>query len=421
MPSDKDLEPGFQRFDFRFGLTARSPKGMNRQSDPGALGAEEFYLLQNARINGNQIIERPGLVKAIDTPLNGAIVGLWDAGIVDYRPKLYLDNEGSGGLTIYNESQNPTVQKTSGGTSVQYLHCLHNQNEPIASVGDVSDVTLYKGLYYSATASGGEYNPTLVSTITGFTNFRGPGLQSGGLLFLQKHESSTKGIYEHNLATSATALVDSYSGSGDADYREKLAQLNGEVFYVQNPSSTTKTVRKRSTAGTWSTVGTITTFSAASLVNGPVYFPAANKLYVAADKISGNGDLLIYSVDSSAVTLVRTIALATGDTRIWSMHVFNGYLYFLYYSLGESELRLGRFDGSTWTDNHAVPTTPPGGAPSNVKYEMFSVGTELFLLESNVSGGSRLLRSDDTDTTTWTVELSGNNDFSWHGDVVLVT
>lgn len=79
MPQPENQELGIRStLSLRVGIAPERFRGMDRESDPGALSVEDFYLLENVRLNGGAILCRPGLVSEIDDALDGCVIGIWD-------------------------------------------------------------------------------------------------------------------------------------------------------------------------------------------------------------------------------------------------------------------------------------------------------------------------------------------------------
>lgn len=65
----------------RHGVTVPYPRGMNRETSPGKLPPDQFYLLQNVRIK-REILSRGGQEKVTSSAITatGCIDGLFDDG-----------------------------------------------------------------------------------------------------------------------------------------------------------------------------------------------------------------------------------------------------------------------------------------------------------------------------------------------------
>lgn len=79
MPQPDGQELGVRSpFNIRVGLDVPRFRGMNRQSDAGAIGDDQFWLIQNARIDGTGIKNRPGLSALFTEALSGCVYGIFD-------------------------------------------------------------------------------------------------------------------------------------------------------------------------------------------------------------------------------------------------------------------------------------------------------------------------------------------------------
>lgn len=405
----KTLAPGFQRFEFRHGLTAKAPRGMNRLLDPGATPTDQFYLLQNCRIKGNEIVERGGQSKLIDSPLNGAVVGIWDAGIADFRPKMYVKGVN---VNTYNPSQSPNVQSLTpilvAGVDINGTDGpvgLFNNDDVIFIKAGVTDSTFYLGKHYSTDDSTNSTSLTLLFTATGIANMTAtaPAFQLGSNVYFQwnNQDTVTLRVYRWDATTGTVALddTDPSATAGSLTYRHRLASLNNEVYYVGFPTAGgVSSVRKRAVAGTWSTVGTITG-NTNDRQGNLIAFPVTGKLYCGGSNSSG--EVKIYEITSSSIATARTISPGVGDATVNSLVIFNGYLYVLYSTnvVGIDEFRLARWDGTTWTDNHA--SVMDGITPAGAQHaQMFQFGDDLWI--QTISGVAFKSNGTDTSTDEWT-------------------
>lgn len=73
---------------------------MNRQNDPASIGDEQFWLLENVRLDGTGIHSRPGLDVAMDTgDSSKCIYGIWD----ERNPVPPVDSSFSSGAWFHND------------------------------------------------------------------------------------------------------------------------------------------------------------------------------------------------------------------------------------------------------------------------------------------------------------------------------
>lgn len=113
----------------------------------------------------------------------------------------------------------------------------------------------------------------------------------------------------------------------------------------------TQSCKKRNLDGTWSAVsmpGGVTSFKPRAAVT------YKDRLYIGGfdDATDDTGLILVF--DGTSLTVARTLTVSTNNTDVGctDLAVSFGYLYYAYNALDVSVAKIGRYDGTTWTDSH---------------------------------------------------------------------
>lgn len=113
----------------------------------------------------------------------------------------------------------------------------------------------------------------------------------------------------------------------------------------------THSCKKRNLDGSWSSVsmpGGVTSFKPRAAVT------YKDRLYIGGydDATDNTGVILTYDGTSLTVARTLTVSASSGDVGCVDLAVTFGYLYYAYNALDMSVAKIGRYDGTTWTDSH---------------------------------------------------------------------
>lgn len=145
----------------------------------------------------------------------------------------------------------------------------------------------------------------------------------------------------------STALTDGADHAVVATYRDRPVVMYNSAAGAAG--AIIPTVRYKADDGTWTGL-TWPTASTSFLVNATCEFK--DKLWWAGKEEASADDGQIYSLSGTTITkereITNTLDMNTGFT---GMVVSGGYLYFLYYKTAVGTI-LGRYDGTTWTNEY---------------------------------------------------------------------
>lgn len=182
------------------------------------------------------------------------------------------------------------------------------------------------------------------------------------------------------------------------------------------------TIRRRTGAATWANLtlpsppdaGNPNFDAMRALVYGGNLYVAGRYADVANVDAPANLLYVLKVTTGYVVTVAHHISGAlSAETILAQMVEAGGYLYYIWGGNGTS-LRLGRFDGTTWDDDHAESMGP---LDQNYAGPVLA-GESLYLVSDD-----RVLRSNGSDTTQWSVDyvFSGASAVAVPGGTSLVT
>lgn len=422
-------------------------RGMNREKDPASISADQFYTLQNARWKGGAIVERggqstllgsalsPALVTGIyDSSIGGSLVGgtsgggggggpigtggggggggtpgtgdgpkvYWNFGGVGTSYVLFHDDEKSGGTYSNNvfEIDTSIAQATDGGgaciAATQWIGRLWWLT--------VSTANDRWALYYQNPVYGTNFTQPIrvtplispgvdmVASLAYMTSWRGK------LYFTLTMTAGSDNPITYEFDGTTLKQFDN-SGFTAAATGQPIG-YNDKLFVVH--STANNVIRYISIAGT----GANATMPGAafSTVGG---FDSAveykGTLYVGG--VQTGSTSIILSTTTTTFAAARDLQATVSATSAPRLFVFNGYLYYLWSTAGPVRYRLGRFDGTTWTDTHkdfgAGVTDCPNG-------RFFTHKGNLCMLSNSGGAVTPAWKSAGTDTTTWTAMQSSS-------------
>lgn len=389
--------------------------GVDRRSDPGSITPNRFYKLENVRLVGPEIVSRGGLDPLNpDNPLAGGVLGVFDAEEPNQEPKIYFGTDGN--VSAYNANQVPVTQAamtaaTAPTTTSVPIGVFNNR----VLIADTSGTTaqFFSFRFFSGRGLAVDidhpatlefsYTDSSVGTYDFLTGSEAKQLNANYFLMRRGSVSNVGQVFKYNGST--LAVDDSVSGYYFATSGPlKFAELDGDLYYhVKDQSVNTWRVRKRDrTDGTWSTVCTDSTDAPNLADSGSGNMVGFNgTLYTMTN--SGD-DAVFHTIGAGGYTLVHTISAGGNIITVADACVFDDYYYFLYRQ--DSEMRIGRYDGSTWTDNYA--TTPAAALADDIdQHRLFVAGQSLWIILGKESDSSvSLYKSAGTDTTSWTTAIA---------------
>lgn len=377
-------KPGEERsFIHRLGGKIPRLRGARRECDPGALPIDRFRDVINGRFVGNELVSRGGQSKRTASALAGCITGIFAAEYQDATPvggnnwssavfnnELYLGSfrGGTFGAPPYswsvrkvtNFSANPKMFMHVQGGVLHFYDPLLNPTMQRYE-GKVLEVArLTGGHNLSDYSSTGGSQSDLFSCMLGF----------GGSLFVGQRGRTAplNGVYRlDGLVLVPDDVPPSEPGNASVQF---LAELAGSLYAAwggdgvgANPPGLAPghpIIRKRTGAGSWSTLATFpnSTTVTHSIQDVAVY-SGLIRLLVARTDYTGStrtgGSIQLWTFDGVTLALARTVVteVATPPTvAAGALRVFNGLLYYGWGPAGATALRLGTFDGVTYTDTH---------------------------------------------------------------------
>lgn len=415
----------------RIGKTIQQWRGMNRQADSAAIGEDQLVTLTNARWNGGAIVERGGQSKLLASPLASTFVtGIYDSSIGGSLVGGTSGGGGGGGGAasggggggFTGTGDGPKLYWNFGGAGTSYV-LFQDEEKSGATYDDnvfeinttVAQVTAGAGSAWAsvqwngqiwwlmASGSDGQWalfsqdpvygqnftqpirrTPFISATITSPAAYMT--VWRGKLYFNLKLTSGADApiTYEYDGVTLRQFDTGGVNGSGGplVGYQDKLYVLTGDA---------SDTMRVITIGG----VGTTATMPGSSRPAGKmVEYKGA--LYVRAND---GATQQILSTTTSTFAVARDLTAAVSATINNNLAVYNGFLYYGWGTAGPAHYRLGRYDGTTWTDVHK----DFGSGNTDV------AAGEPFLYKGNlcrlaVVGGAVVpaWKSSGTDTTTWT-------------------
>lgn len=412
----KNLPPGAKRFEFKAGVEGFTWKGMRTEGDPSSNAPNQPRMLVNLLPRGGGYVPRAGSAAFNSTAFQSSVACI--RLIADYQlktnKKLWMLGDGCPGVSSsagffiasLDQEQKPEFQR------ITYYSTLVS-SVAIASFDKILHIGADAGLRKlqliaqpygteNITAAGsGEDTP--IYTFSGFV-IRCL-MTFDGLLFI----GLDGGAGASKIATwDGLAIRDDLTGINPPLAFGAYRIQNGGDAIVVGFASGTNHIRIRGTGtspGTWTTV----TPSAGTVAVGQTNSMVSYKdvLYLA------DGSTNVWSYNGTTLAVARVPALATA---VRTVEVFNGLLYFGYETL--TSARIGKYDGTTWTDVEKNLTTQ-FTTPSSIRSLR---GYRNCLLASGVSGvsGGRLWFSPETATSgTWT-EITPNSAFNGEIEYLLV-
>ena len=301
----------------------------------------------NIRYTNGQIRERGGLTKATVTPLTGTIYGVYDDLENTLGTLLYY----AGSLKIYNADAG-TVTALVSGSTVQTVA----PDPLISNSSKIYFLDSTSGFGYIDQYTGAAVSPTYIITAAdlGSPGSYNDACRFNGEFFISVIKSGATRIYQYG---SSVSLEQTIASSGA---RGLLGNLTAASLLIVLTNSAVfaglGALRKRSTSGTYTTIETGLVYNnlvgSGAELSSNFYWPARHSEgdEVAIQRTDGSTWGGIRRILGSAADVIGT----GGNIRNCCCYIFDSKLYYLYTQnvAGVYKLRLGRFNGTTWTDVH---------------------------------------------------------------------
>lgn len=388
--SKKLPDDGFQRFDFRHGLTAKPAKGMQRTKDPGSTPIDQFYYLQNVRISGDGIEERGGLEKFANTPMIGCVVGIIDDG---------FDQDGGESL-LYDLTGN--VKRIDTNDQIEDIGMVGGIASEARIFGYIGDVVLVGHVSNPmgnpeanvSTDLGSLLDPPHEDEAPVWAYVR----DGANLVFATKHGNvyTWDGITisTENTSDAFTRIGNGLGVTSGVQIYSRLGAVGGELFYASGDSP----LQIYTGSGTsWTEIANPGGFT---LIEPTDLIGYRGDLYVTAfDNASPSPELariLKYDLSAQTYAVVRNLS----GTRAHCGAVLGGIFYYIW-SDDAGDLWLGSYNGVSWEDSvkNISSDFPSTNGVNATRLVAFNGG---LWLGTRGSGTSKLLRSPDSITGTWT-------------------
>lgn len=423
------------KLQIRFGLTVGDAEGINTERDAIAIKPEQFTSLINVDHKANRIKNRDGLAKVNSSAaMTGSVLGLADDRVMGTgggvtngvgRRWYYI---GTLGLNSYDPSLGTPLElltDTAYAVSTAPAFMFFDDGWVYfanASL-DSGNTYLYRfrpGVIVgpSDTVASVQAPPEKLTIIDADANTAthlasmckaGPYYYIGSGHMVATDIVSTATVYRWDGKTLTQEDTRSITELGDfailATYRDRPV-----VMYGSGVHSTEPVCKYKADSGTWTAL-TWPTAGVGFYVNATCEFK--DKLWWAGHESDTANAGQLYSLDGTTITKEREITTTlTQNAGFTGMVAYDGYLYFLYYK-DATGVYLGRYDGTTWTNEYKLITaTPTTSGPLWIQGGKMWAGTDgrVYAAALGSLSGSWSLE------TTLTVTLAqSNGNFSLNG------
>lgn len=425
-PRDPDHEP----FEFRPGVGGFPTfGGMRKTGNPGSTPPNMFHHLKNVRIVGDEVVSRLGQTACGD--LDDPVIGL----------HVILEDETDAGDVLLGTSVMTCAQTFTGGgmktlafeKAVQ-LVSVNTFDWPIIDLDGVaySMVPVETGPGTAVTTGNGvtriqkvdaygqhgaalttiEIHRDAVDVIK--TQLFAAGLNKLWIVVGSATDAAFTKVWSFAPGSDTLELEDSPSTIVNATFDHAFGiAFNQEMFlfFRTDTGAGDYLIRKRAQDGSWTTISNPSGFDFLAFPRPAAVYK--NKLYLFQGKVESGTDLFINEWDGTDFdTVANTIPMGgAGDPANnvggASIGVHDGVLFFLWagYPLISVTLGtgyIGKFDGTTWTDNI---TSPWGGSVGVVPNGLiFSYAGRVWVSIANITNFGDLKYS--TNGSSWTSATS---------------
>jgi hypothetical protein len=382
---NKSPKPPSKRVELRPGVGKFPPRmrGINRQLDPGAVPSDQFWNLQNARLQQGEVVSRGGLTKVFDSAVSGSIYGLFDDG---------NGNVGSGGsgsfADFYGASATATNEIFTVDTATDTIttfadSALTAGDDRIYSMEYFDGALHYLVVHDAAPPNGrtwirklanGATSSTLVCTLDNLGETTG-GLvsnEAGTALYATQGPPSAGSTninvfkWDGASVTDLGFVITPKTVCGTLNYtpvESVIGCLGDEPFLSFGGATESSKIGfneiHRYSGGSWSSLampGGISGFHCYGFTefNSELYAYGfyTSDCTVGATKTSAG---VLIKWNGSSLSTAHTIGNAAADQyTIYDCCEFNGQLIYIWgrnaYG-GSADLKVGTYDGATFTDS----------------------------------------------------------------------
>lgn len=406
-PSERGSETG--HVDLRAGgIGIDKWRGVVREGDPAAIPDSALWYAENSRLVGGKILSRGGQAAVNGTAASGCIDGFFDAGDMGAQdPSVYV----SAGFYCSNGGSSRPHKIDTDGT---FTEITTDTTDNFARYDDHiyyrSSTTQFKRFTLGTTSTANAFSIALIDAQDEGASMGGTANGYLWILYGYDHANTpTNGrIYQWD-GTSATSVNSfSYSDTSseirfDTDDTWRLFPFNNGFVAGKNANSTTtRRLIYRNAAGTLAFpvfAGTISAGDGIGFDGDGRCAVLGSKLYMPVLHDISGGDLvtMVQSFDGSSCAVERTLESAAVSRTIGlgGIVTFGGSIYWSYTAGSGTALRLGKYDGSTWTDNFATVATGLSGASAR---DINEHNGSLYVF----TNGKGAYKSNGSDLTSWT-------------------
>lgn len=380
-------------------------RGVRREGDPASIDDSQTWYQENTRLVGGKILSRGGQAAVNTVAANGCIDGFFDAGDMGAQnPSTYV----SPGFYVINGSNGRPSQIETDGT---FTEVVAESMTHIANYGDYvyyrSTETQFKRFELGASSSANTFSITKIdandegATVGGTAN---------GYLWIiyGYHETLTPSngrIYQWDGTTATSVHSFSYADTssevtfGDDNWRlfpfnngwiaiNRTSGDLGKRFIYRNGSGTLTFPRY---AGTLAANDTVYADGEgrSAILGSKIYMPIIHDIFL------GNVVTMIQSFNGTSCTVERTLESAAAQTiSLGGIVEFGDSIYYAYTATSGTIIRIGKYDGTTWTDSfHTIATGLSGAAVEDINEHDGS----LYVF----TNGKGTYKSAGSDLTSW--------------------
>jgi hypothetical protein len=404
-PSERGSETG--HVDLRAGgIGIDKWRGVVREGDAAAIPDSALWYAENSRLLGGKIITRGGQAAVNTVAAEGCIDGFFDAGDMGAQdPSTYV----SPGFYASNGASNfPSKIDTDGTFSVVVSETTDNFARYDDYIYYRATITQFKRFELGTTSSANTF--ALAKIDANDVGASMGGTANGYLYLIYGYHSTltpTNGrIYQWDGTTATSVNSFAYADTSseitfDTNDQWRLFPFNSGWVASCMATNTVKRFMYRNAAGTLTFpryAGTLAALDTIGLTGQGRCAVLGSKIYmpVTHDIDSGNFVTMIQSFDGTTVAVERTLETAPilPTIAVGGIVTFGSAIYWAYIVSGAT-IRLGKYDGTTWTDNFATVATGISG--SGIR-DINEHDGSLYVF----TDGNGAYKSDGSDLTSWT-------------------
>ena len=394
---------------WRFGKGVPFCDGMAPDVDPQNLSPQNPYLMINMRVDGGVPTLRPGQLYLCDLSQGAGmpVTGMWDHQIGTAR-SLYIGGDGCPSIS-------PTVGafigkydselRITGNSTLRYENVSYFPSVAIdVQMGLFSD-EIYFGVDAAVQRLGEVTRFALPTGYSGITAF----MEHEGVLCLAAKGTAAAGIGTSAIFTfDGTTLTNVLSAINPVVGFFKYRDMLGAVF-----NGTPNSVRIRSSAGVWS-AGIAPSGGTVKVTASDVCASYKDKCYIPG----GDEDIFVLDQTLTLTQIPKATTGVSAGAHIMAVTVADEgdarYLYYAWHDAAATTVKIGRFDGTTWTPSYknltAQASWPTEGfsginalfAPAEARVMKFYRGQLVLACVAATGLGAIYFSPRTTFTGTWT-------------------